>query len=177
MASQAWKKAWLAKQAKPAFKQNPKSASSSQAKLWKKLALKKWQAQATKLASQAKPQAFFPFKNKVNFKHFRALFEPYNWPESSQCFMNTILGICLINATIWAKIYVVLTKEIANLTHFAGHFHVNQVTLWHKMHRYLFCINSIRNSHTHDQMQHFQLDNLNFFDKSNLQDRFRIEKL
>ena len=55
----------MASQAKPSFVQNPKSASSSQAKLWKKLALKKWQAQTTKLASQAKPQAFSHLKTKL----------------------------------------------------------------------------------------------------------------
>ena len=55
----------IASQAKPSFVQNPKSASSSQAKLWKKLALKKWQAQAKKFASQAKPQAFFHLKSKL----------------------------------------------------------------------------------------------------------------
>ena len=110
-------------QAKPSFLQNPKSASSSQAKLWKKLALKKWQAQATKLASQAKPQAFFHSKKKTNFKHLRAVLEPYNWPESSQCFINTILSIYLINTTLCAKIYVILTKT-ANFTNFASQFDV-----------------------------------------------------
>ena len=80
-----------------------------------KACLEKMASSSHEIGKPSQAASFFPFENKADFKPFRALFEPYNWPESSQCFINTILSIYLINTTLCAKIYVILTKT-ANFT-------------------------------------------------------------
>ena len=88
-----------------------------------KACLEKMASSSHEIGKPSQAASFFPFENKANFKRFRALFEPYNWPVSSQCFINTILSIYLINTTLCAIIYVILTKT-ANFTNFASPFDV-----------------------------------------------------
>ena len=84
---------------------------------FKKACLIKMASSSHKISKPSQAASFFSFKNKANLKHFRALLESYNYVGSSQCFINTIFSISLINATLWVKIFVVLTN-------FASQFHV-----------------------------------------------------
>ena len=72
--------------------------------------LQKMASSSHEIGKPSQAASFFPFENKANFKRFRALFEPYNWPESSQCFINKMhlshqySPLC--------EIYVSLTKKL-----------------------------------------------------------------
>ena len=87
----------------------------------KKACLEKMASSSHEIGKPSQAASFFPFENKANIKHLRALFVPFNWPESSQCSVNPI---CLINASHWAKITSFWRKKISNLTNFTSQFHV-----------------------------------------------------
>ena len=121
-----------------------------------KACLEKMASSSHEIGKPSQAASFFPFENKANFKPFRALFEPYNWPESSQCFINTILSIYLINTALCAKIYVILTIKMPIRQILLVNFMLNFILL-HEMREYKFCINSKITSwnisHTHDYIK------------------------